>query len=104
MKTLSILAAGVITSLAFLGSAQAGELDWPPADTSTSTVTRAQVQAELHAARALGQLASGEQEYPITAYADASAVSRDQVQAALLAARQAGQTAAGELDYPPAAG
>jgi len=104
MKALSLLAAGVFASLAYLGSAQAGELDWPPADTSVSSVSRADVQADLQAARALGQLASGEQEYPVTAYADAGDASRAAVRADLQAARHAGLTRSGELDYPPVAG
>ncbi|WP_153228576.1 DUF4148 domain-containing protein, partial [Achromobacter xylosoxidans] len=49
MKT---LVSALILSASFIGAAQAGELDYPPALDTHSTVTRAQVQQELAAARA----------------------------------------------------
>ncbi|WP_153228594.1 DUF4148 domain-containing protein, partial [Achromobacter xylosoxidans] len=49
MKT---LVSALILTASFLGAAHAGELDYPPAADTHSTVTRAQVQQELAAARA----------------------------------------------------
>ena len=61
MKT---LVSALILSASFIGAAQAGELDYPPALNTQSTVTRAQVQQELAAARAQGLTESGELDYP----------------------------------------
>ncbi|KAG1247994.1 hypothetical protein G6F65_019866 [Rhizopus arrhizus] len=102
MKT---LVAALILSASFIGAAQAGELDYPPALNTESTVTRAQVQQELAAARANGELVSGEEGYAATAFA---AVGHDktraQVTQELAAARAQGLTESGELDYPPVQG
>ncbi|MFY4028179.1 DUF4148 domain-containing protein, partial [Achromobacter xylosoxidans] len=56
-----------ILSASFIGAAQAGELDYPPALDTHSTVTRAQVQQELAAARANGELVSTEEGSAATA-------------------------------------
>ncbi|ANY16986.1 DUF4148 domain-containing protein [Bordetella pseudohinzii] len=101
MKT---LVSALMLSAVFVGAAQAGELDWPPAQDNPVTATRAQVQSDLRAARQAGLLASGEEDYPVTAYADAGQASRGQVKAELAAARAQGLTDSGELDYPPVAG
>lgn len=101
MKT---LISALILSAAFVGAAQAGELDWPPAQENTSSLTRAQVQAELQAARQAGQITYGEEEYPVSAYAEASTVSRAQVRAELDQARAQGLLTYGEEAYPPVAG
>ncbi len=61
MKT---LVSALILSASFIGAAQAGELDYPPALNTESTVTRAQVQQELAQARANGELVSGEEATP----------------------------------------
>ena len=61
MKT---LVSALILSASFIGAAQAGELDYPPALNTESTLTRAQVQQELAAARAHGLTDSGELDYP----------------------------------------
>ena len=61
MKT---LVSALVLSAGFLGAAQAGELDWPPAVEAASTVSRAQVVQELAQARAAGQITNGEQSYP----------------------------------------
>ncbi|OZI36859.1 hypothetical protein CEK29_20970 [Bordetella genomosp. 5] len=104
MKTLSILAAGVLASLTYLGTAQAGELDWPLQETSATTLTRAQVVADLQSARSQGLVATTEVgELPLAAHA-ASQVTRAQVRQELSAAQAAGLEASGELDYPPVAG
>ncbi|MNU07725.1 hypothetical protein D3C72_2534540 [compost metagenome] len=71
-------------------------------------MTRAQVQQELAAARANGELVSGEEGYAATSFAHANAhagdKSRAQVQKELAAARTQGLTESGELDYPPVQG
>ena len=101
MKT---LVSALILSASFIGAAQAGELDYPPAANTQSTVTRAQAQQELAAARANGELASGEEGYAATAFASAGDKSRAQVKQELAAARAQGLTESGELDYPPVQG
>lgn len=101
MKT---LVSALILSASFIGAAQAGELDYPPALNTQSTVTRAQVQQELAAARANGELVSGEEGYAATAFASAGDKSRAQVKQELAAARAQGLTESGELDYPPVQG
>ena len=101
MKT---LVSALILSASFIGAAQAGELDYPPALNTQSTVTRAQVQQELATARANGELVSGEEGYAATAFASAGDKSRAQVKQELAAARAQGLTESGELDYPPVQG
>lgn len=101
MKT---LVSALILTASFLGAAHAGELDYPPAVDTHSTVTRAQVQQELAAARANGELAGGEEGYAATGYASAGDKSRAQVKQELAAARAQGLTESGELDYPPVQG
>lgn len=101
MKT---LVSALILSASFIGAAQAGELDYPPALNTQSTVTRAQVQQELAAARANGELVSGEEGYAATAYAHAGDKTRAQVKQELAAARAQGLTDGGELSYPPVQG
>jgi len=101
MKT---LVSALILSASFIGAAQAGELDYPPALNTQSTVTRAQVQQELAEARANGELVFGEEGYAATAFAHAGDKSRAQVKQELAAARAQGLTDAGELDYPPVQG
>jgi hypothetical protein len=101
MKT---LISALVLSASFIGAAQAGELDYPPALNTQSTVTRAQVQHELAAARANGGLVSGEEGYAATAFAQAGDKTRAQVKQELAAARSQGLTESGELEYPPVQG
>jgi hypothetical protein len=103
MKT---LVSALILSASFIGAAaQAGELDYPPELNTASTVTRAQVQQELAAARANGELVSGGEGYAATAFASVGAdKTRAQVKQELAAARAQGLTESGELDYPPVQG
>ncbi|OZI66065.1 DUF4148 domain-containing protein [Bordetella genomosp. 1] len=101
MKT---LAAAIAVTAAFAGTAQAGEQDWPPADTSVSTVTRAQVVADLQAAREQGLVTTAELAYPPVTATSATQLTREQVQQQLHAAQAAGLDQSGELDYPPVAG
>ncbi|WMD19344.1 DUF4148 domain-containing protein [Achromobacter seleniivolatilans] len=103
MKT---LVSALILSASFIGAAQAGELDYPPALNTQSSVTRAQVQQELASARAQGQLVSGEEGYAATTLTAATTgeKTRAQVQQELAAARAQGLTESGELQYPPVQG
>ncbi|MGY6272998.1 DUF4148 domain-containing protein [Achromobacter denitrificans] len=101
MKT---LVSALILSASFIGAAQAGELDYPPPLNTQSTVTRAQVQQELAAARANGELVSGEEGYAATTFASSADKTRAQVQRELAAARAQGLTESAELAYPPVHG
>ena len=101
MKT---LVSALILSASVIGAAQAGELDYPPALDTHSSVTRAQVQQELAAARANGELVSGEEGYAVATFVQAGDKTRAQVQQELAAARAQGLTESGELDYPPVRG
>ncbi|MCD0504503.1 DUF4148 domain-containing protein [Bordetella petrii] len=99
MKT---LVSAVMLSMTMMGAAYAaepsGELDYPPVQNSASTVTRAQVQAELQAAKAAGQVTFGETEQPAV-HAAGAAPTRAEVRAEAQAARNQGDNAFGELDY-----
>ncbi|NYT85214.1 DUF4148 domain-containing protein [Pollutimonas harenae] len=90
MKTLASL---LLISASLIGTTAYAQ------DTQTNSTTRAQVVAELQAARAAGQLSVGELDYPI-AINQTSSLSRAQVVAELAAAKAAGQLSVGELDYP----
>lgn len=93
----------IALSFTMLGAAYAtepsGELDYPPVVQSQSTVTRAQVQAELQAARAAGQVTFGELEMPAAVHGVASASDREQVAAEAHDAQVQGQSSFGDLDY-----
>ena len=91
MKTIASLA---LISAALVGSAAYAQ------DVQTQPVTRAQVLAELQAARDAGQLSYAETDYP-PAQAVTSTKSRAEVVAELQAARGAGQLSYLETDYPP---
>ena len=104
MNTIKTLAAAIAVSAAFVGTAQAGELDWPPEAPNVSSLTRAQVVADLQDARAQGLVTTGELAYPPVARQAGSQVTRAQVRQELSAAQAAGLDMSGELDYPPVAG
>ncbi|MBV7484000.1 DUF4148 domain-containing protein [Bordetella sp. BOR01] len=99
MKT---LVSAVMLSMTMMGAAYAGEpsgeLDYPPVQNTASNVTRAQIQAELQAAKAAGQVTFGEQEQP-AAHAAGPVPSRAAVRAETQAAHDNGADAFGELDY-----
>jgi len=97
MNTIKTLAAVIAVTAAFAGTAQAGELDWPLDAPSASTLTRAQVVADLQDARAQGLVTTNELAYPPVAQ-------HAQVRQELSAAQAAGLGMSGELDYPPVAG
>ncbi|OZI21976.1 hypothetical protein CAL18_13850 [Bordetella genomosp. 7] len=63
-----------------------GELDYPPEVVQTSSLTRAEVVAELQAAKAAGLVTFGDIEEPAK-QAAASTLTREQVQAEAAAAR-----------------
>ena len=100
MKTLTsalLLSATLISASAF-----AGELDWPVAPNTASSVSRAQVQADLQDAKANGQIAFGELQQP-TQVAQSN-VSRATVQADALRARVNGPVAFSGQGYPRTGG
>lgn len=68
-------------------------------DNNGSSLTRAQVATELQAAKAAGQVSSGELDYPPTTYR-ASTLTRSQVTAELQVAKARGQVSFGELEFP----
>jgi len=104
MNAIKTLAAALVATAAFAGAAHAGEQDWPPADTSASTLTRAQVVADLQAARAQGLVSTTELGYPPVARQGATQLTREQVREQLHAAQAAGLEQTSDLDYPPVAG
>jgi predicted RNase H-like HicB family nuclease len=64
--------------------------------------TREQVQQELQAAKAAGQVTSAELDYPPKAAVSQSAgKTREQVRQELAEAKARGEYTFGELDYPP---
>ncbi|GAB1575623.1 DUF4148 domain-containing protein [Bordetella petrii] len=99
MKT---LVSAVLMSMTMMGAAYAaepsGELDYPPAHDSYGTVTRAEIQAQLQAAKVAGQVTFGEEEQP-AAYAAGPVPTRAEVRAEARAAHASGADAFGELDY-----
>ena len=100
MKT---LVSALILSLLLHRRRPGGELDYPPALDTHSSVTRPG-PAELAAARAGGELVSGEEGYAVATFAQTGDKTRAQVQQELAAARAQGLTESGELDYPPVRG
>ncbi len=90
MKTLTT--AFVLSLSVLAAGAQAAGVDQGP--------TRAQVQAELQQAKATGQYAFGEQDYPV-AVAQTSSLTSQQVFEQLQQARAAGLVTTANLDYPP---
>ncbi|OZI73687.1 MULTISPECIES: DUF4148 domain-containing protein [Bordetella] len=101
MKTLAsilLISAGLAGTTAY-AQEPSGELDYPPAVAQTSSLTRAQVVAELQAARAAGQVTFGETEQAATPVAS-STLTRAQVQAEAAEARAHGAYAFGGEGYP----
>lgn len=94
-----LVSAALIGTTAYAGQEPSGELDYPPAITQTTSLTRAQVHAELQQARAAGLVTFGEIEQPATQNA-ASTITRAQVQAQAQAARAHGPVAFGGEGYP----
>ena len=88
MKNLAslLLISASLAGTAAYAQAPSGELDYPPEVVQTSSLTRAEVVAELQAAKAAGQVTFGETEEPAR-QASASVLTRDEVQAEAAAAR-----------------
>ncbi len=78
-----------------------GELDYPPAQAQTTSLTSQEVQAQLQQAKVSGQYTFGELQYPPVAAATSGTKSRADVQAELAQAKASGQYTFGELEYPP---
>ena len=75
------------------------ESGYPPAaNTQGSTVTRAQVKAELAKARAAGLIGNSESDYPPAVNTQGSTVTRAQVKAELAKARAADRITTSESD------
>jgi hypothetical protein len=98
---MKLIASALLLSASLIGaSAFAGDLDYPPVANTTSSVSRAQVQAELHQAQANGEIAFGDLQEPTqVAEAGNGNATRAQVQADLQAAKAHGDIAFGESDY-----
>jgi hypothetical protein len=100
---MKLIASALLLSASLIGaSAFAGDLDYPPvaSNATTSSVSRTQVQAELHQAQANGEIAFGDLQEPTqVAEAGNGNATRAQVQADLQAAKAHGDIAFGESDY-----
>ena len=83
---------------------QAGELDYPPPLETSSSLSRAQVQQELQAARDNGELFAGELDPRALSPQGSSGLTRSQVARELDQAREQGLISRGNLDYPPVQG
>jgi len=101
--TMKTLVSAVMLSMTMMGAAYAaepsGELDYPPVQQNIGDVTRAQVLAELAAAKAAGQVVFGETEQPVAVQGSNAVPSRAEVRAEAQAAQVHGADAFGELDY-----
>jgi hypothetical protein len=88
---MTVVAATVLASL--FGVARADDITPDPYTHMVSTRTRAEVVAELHAARANGELTQGEDSgsFHLSRQVWASGKTRAEVQAEVLAARQSGE-------------
>ncbi|CAM4010376.1 DUF4148 domain-containing protein [Bordetella muralis] len=89
-----------LTQLA-ANEASFGEAPSPLPEPIVNTKTRADVRAELAAARAAGQISDGEAPYPVPA-AIASNKSRAEVRSELADAKAQGLITYGEQEYPVA--
>ncbi|WP_026638640.1 DUF4148 domain-containing protein [Bordetella petrii] len=85
LATLLLISASLAGTAAY-AQEPSGELDYPPEVVQTSSLTRAEVVAELQAAKAAGLVTFGDIEEPAT-QAAASTLTREQVQAEAAAAR-----------------
>ncbi|OZI18333.1 hypothetical protein CAL18_13855 [Bordetella genomosp. 7] len=85
LATLLLISASLAGTAAY-AQEPSGELDYPPEVVQTSSLTRAEVVAELQAAKAAGLVTFGDIEEPAK-QAAASTLTREQVQAEAAAAR-----------------
>lgn len=93
IKLVAIAAATFAVSLSAFADGATYEYPQP----TNSSLPRAEVRADLDAARAMGALASGEQSYvaPITG----RSLTRDEVRAELAAAQANNELASGEMTF-----
>ena len=99
MKTVAsflLISAPFFGAIAY-GQEPSGELDYPPTMTEISSLSRAQVIAELEAAKAIGQYIFGDSEEPSAPVADDS-LSREQVRTEAAAAHANDSYTFGKLD------
>jgi hypothetical protein len=103
MKTLAslLLVSATVAATAAYALGPSGELDYPPAISQITSLSRAQVMAEFEAAKAAGRLVFGEIDEPSIPIAE-STLSREQVRAEAVAAHANGSYSFGELDYKAA--
>lgn len=108
MKTITsalLISASLLGSSAFAaGPAPSGELDYPPAVAQTSTLSRADVVAQLHAAQAAGRVTFGENDAPVIAAHQGTAATRAEVKAAARDARVQGPVSFSGQGYPQTGG
>jgi hypothetical protein len=96
-----ILSASAFASVTAHAAEASGELDYPPALSTTSHVSRADVLAELRRAEAAGTISRGDLDYP-PVQAPASTLSRADVRAELARANAAGEIQRGDATFLPA--
>lgn len=100
-----VLSASFLAAAAVQAAPMTGELGYPPEVQQTSSLSRAEVQAELAAAHQQGPAFNGELDpQSVFVGGQASDVSRAQVVEQREAARAEGLISRGNLDYPPANG
>ena len=100
MKTVAsflLIAATFVVAIAY-AEEPSGELDYPPAANDITSLSRAQVIAELEAAKAVGRLIFGEAEAPTFPAADSNPT-REQARANAVTAHADGSYTFGELNY-----
>lgn len=102
MNTTKILSSALIAAAAFsAASAFAGDDNsYPVLPVQASTVTRAQVQAEVVQAQRAGTLRISDHDYPGNVATFASTKTRDQVKAELRAAQRAGYSERIDNSFP----
>lgn len=91
MNTSTKILSSALIAIASLSAASAfaGDNDYPGVQTnSVSTLTRAQVQAELQQAKREGTLFQSDDSYPVLQAQNAGNKTREQVKAELLTAEQ----------------
>ena len=100
-----VLSASFLAAATVQAGPMTGELGYPPEVQQTSSVSRAEVRAELAAAREAGPAFRGELD-PQTLFAGghSSDVTRAQVVQERELAREQGLITQGNLDYPPVQG
>ncbi len=105
MKTTQLITAAIVLAISGSAFAQSGTAAPTPGSTAAAvamqagTVTRAQVVAELHRARANGEIAVTEADYGKLPVTKPSTVTRQQVMAELVRAQKNGEIPRTQADY-----